>query len=329
MGPTSIGRVLMPGQTSSLRQQSPRRVDVPITAAAGFVLLAVGVTVPALRFDNLFGDETFSVLSGIWGFVTSGNILLAVLLFGFSVLFPAVKLGAILALWFWPMRSANRREVVGWLELLGKWSLLDAFVIAVIVGAVQLGMLSEAVACPGVYLYLGAILLSLIATLLLRPLVRIDAGESPRAMRRKGLVLTVPAAVLYGAGLSLPLLDVEKGWFWSNRFSLLEAIGELFTAGDWGLAAAMLAFVVVLPTVRFLLMIVLRLLRSEDSPYTRALGVIDRLSMGEVFVVALLVVFTKLGSLATPIPLAGMWLLIASAAITAVDSILLHRRFRR
>jgi hypothetical protein len=48
-----------------------------------------------------------------------------------------------------------------------------------------------------------------------------------------------------------------------------------------------------------------------------------------VFVVALLVVFTKLGSLATPTPLIGMWLLIASAVITAVDSLVMHRGWRK
>lgn len=311
----------------ALRHEAPRRVDVPIVAAVALALLGFGVTVPALTFDNLFGDESFSVLSGIRGFVTTGNLLLALLLFAFSVLFPALKLLAVLALWFRALPGATRREVVGWLELLGKWSLLDAFVIAVLIGTVQLGILSAATAEPGVYLYLGAIVLSLVATLLLRPLVHDDERAAPRPeMRRRGLLLTVPAAVCYGLGLSLPLLEVEKGWFWSNRFSLLRGIEQLFADGEVGLAVALVTFVVALPSLRFVLLIALRAARSNDARAVARLRLLDRWSMAEVFVLALLVVFTKLGSLASPTPLAGMWLLLISAALTAVDSFLLGRR---
>ncbi|MCA8948186.1 MAG: paraquat-inducible protein A [Planctomycetes bacterium] len=320
----------MADRAQSLSRERPRRIDVPAIAGLGLALLGFGVALPAIEFDHLFGGEVFSVLSGIWGFVTAGNILLGVLLFGFSVLFPIAKLGTILWIWFRPVAPADRREAVEWLELLGKWSLLDAFVIAVLIGTVQLGILTEASARPGVYVYLGAILLSLVATLLLRPLVRVaDRERATRPLRRPGLWLTLPAAVCYGAGLSLPLLEVEKGWFWSNRFSILEGLGELFTAGDWGLALAVAVFVVVLPTLRCLAIVALRVLRAADERLARAVLVLDRLSMVEVFLVALLVVFTKLGSLASPRPLAGMWFLIAAAALTVVDSFVIQRVLRR
>jgi paraquat-inducible protein A len=242
--------------------------------------------------------------------------------------FPAVKLGGILVVWFVRVRAETRLEVVEWLELLGKWSLLDAFVITVIVGTVQLGLLSEAAARPVAYVYLAANLLSLVATFLLRSLVHEDRGRR-RRLGRKGLWLTVPAALLYGAGLSLPLLDVEKGWFWDNRYSLLQGIGALLDGGDWVLGGALLLFVVVLPTARLLALFVLRLVRSRDATWQERLVLLDRLSMLDVFVLALLVVFTKLDALATPTPLAGMWLLVGAAALTLLDSLLLHRSLRR
>lgn len=312
-----------------IRAHAPRRLDVPLLAGIALAMLCGGVTVPALEFEYLFGGESFSVLSGIWGFATSGNLLLAVLLFAFSVLFPVAKLVAILGLWFVPTRRATRRELVEWLEMLGKWSLLDAFVITVIIGAVQLGILAEAAAQPGVYLYLAAIVLSLVATALLRNVAGIDGEERARRLHLPGLLITIPAASLFAAGLSTPLIEVEKGWFWSNEYSLLDGIGELFARGDWGLATALLGFVVVVPGVRFLALIVLRALRTKDARLTSPLRMLDRWSMVEVFVLALLVVFTKLSSLATPTPRLGMWLLMGSAALTFVDSIVLHRGWRR
>ncbi|HEX5051167.1 MAG TPA: paraquat-inducible protein A [Planctomycetota bacterium] len=314
----------------SLRLESPRRVDVPIVAGLALALLVFGVTRPALTFDNLFlvGDETFSVVSGIWSFATSGNILLALLLFGFSVAFPAIKLGGILVLWFVPTREPTRVEIVDWLELLGKWSLLDAFVIAVLVGTVQLGLLSQAAALPGAYVYLASILLSLVAILLLSAIVRSRRRQPRRPFTRRGLWLTVPAAVLYGAGLSLPLLDVEKGFFWGNRYSLLRGVGQLLQRGDWVLGSTLLLFVVVLPTLRLLALFVLRLVRPQHAKWRERLLLLDGLSMLDVFVLALLVVFTKLDALASPTPLAGMWLLVAAAAVSVLDSVLLHRGAR-
>jgi paraquat-inducible protein A len=315
----------MTATATTLRRQHPHRLDVPLVALVSLAAFAVGITWPALVFDNLFGDDTFSVLSGIWGFVESGNLLLALLLFGFSVAFPVAKLLGILVLWFGRVPERTRRHVAEWLELLGKWSLLDAFVITVVIGTVQLGWLSEARAEAGAYVYLVAIVLSLVATHLLRSVV---GGPRParRPFARSGLLLTVPAAVLYGAGLSLPLLEVEKGWFWGNRYSLLDGIRELFGTGEWLLGTVLAAFVVVLPAVRLLALFVLRLVRSADPAWRARLVSLDRWSTLDVFVLAVLIVFTKLGSLATPTPLVGMWMLVGAAALSMLDSLLLRQQ---
>jgi paraquat-inducible protein A len=250
-----------------------------------------------------------------------------VLLLSFSVLFPAVKMITIVTLWFARIDAQRRAEVVRWLELLGKWSLLDAFVIAVLVGTVQLGILSEARAEPGIWLYLAAIVLSLIATFLMRPLGSVPE-RLPRKLPAAGLWVTVPSALLYGAGLSLPLIDVEKGWFWENRFSLLEGTAQLFARGELPLAIALIVFVLIVPTVRFVGLVALRLLQGSSSRAIAWLRTIDKWSMVDVFVLAILVVFSKLGALATVEPRIGMWLLFAAAMLSLLDSALLQRAHR-
>jgi paraquat-inducible protein A len=310
-----------------LLDQHRRRWDIPALALLALVLLAFGVQVPALTFVNLFANDTFSVLTGIQAFFESGNLLLGLLLLSFSVLFPAAKMITIGVLWFARIDGQRRAELVRWLELLGKWSLLDAFVIAVLVGTVQLGILTKARAEPGIWLYLAAIVLSLIGTFLLRPLVRMRE-KAEHHLPATGLWLTVPCAVLYGAGLSLPLIDVEKCWFWENRFSLLEGTTQLFARGELPLAIALVAFVLIVPTVRFVGLFALRLLRRTDSRAIVLLRAIDKWSMVDVFVLAVLVVFSKLGAIATVEPRAGMWLLFAAAVLSVADSVLLQRKQR-
>lgn len=307
-----------------LVSEHPRRWDVPLLAAAAFGLLALGVRAPALTFENLFADDHFSVLTGIEGFFATGNLLLGLLLLSFSVLFPAAKLIAIEVLWFARIDARDRAAWVHWLELLAKWSFLDAFVIAIVVGTVQLGILTEATAEPGIYLYLAAILLSLVATFLLRPLLQQHDGRSGR-LRRAGLWITVPSAVLYGIGLSLPLLHIESGLFWESGFSLLHGTRRMLDEGEIGLAVSLIVFVVAVPSVRFIGLIALRAVRSDSTRLVRVLRTIDKWSMADVFVLAILVVFSKLGALAAVEPKAGMWCLFVAALLSGTDSILLQR----
>lgn len=315
------------GKRSSLAARHPRRFDIPLTAMVALVALAFGVVLPALEIESLFGDDAYSVLTGIRGFVESGNLLLAGLLLGFSVLFPAAKLVTLVWLWFAPMADDRRRGVLEWLELLGKWSLLDSFVIVVTIGTVQLGILSSAVARSGVYVYLGAILLSLVATLRLRRFAAPKAPPRPR-LQRASLWLTVPAAGLYGIGLSLPLMHVEKGWFWENSYSLLDGTVALLQHGELVLGIAVLLFVIALPSLRFLGLLTLRLLQWRSGRWTRWLRLVDAWSMVEVFALALVVVFAKIGALADAAPRAGLWFLLAGGMLSAIDSVRFHLRTR-
>lgn len=311
--------------SGSLYRSHPRRLDIPILAGLAGLGLGVGVALPALEIESSFGDEVFSVLSGIQGFVLSGNILLACLLFAFSIAFPAIKVGTVIWLWFRQVGSASRREVLGWLEWLGKWSLLDTFVIAILLGTVQLGMLGDAVVHPGVYAYLAAILLSLLATYLLRRVLHEEGDGDPARPRPRRLWVTVPSALLYGTGLSMPLMKVEKGWFWESEFSLLQGIAEMYSQDSVILALTLAVFVVVLPSLRLIGLIALRLMRAPGRDFHRLLRSIDLWSMADVFVLACLVVFSKLGSLAEASPRPGLWCLIAAALLSSLDSLLLHR----
>lgn len=305
----------------------PRRVDVPALALLSLGGLGAGIWLPALTFENLFADDTFSVISGILGFLREGNVLLALMLLSFSVLFPIVKLLAILVLWFVPCDEGFRARVVFWLKVLGKWSMLDTFVIAVMIGAIELGILTEAVAERGIYVYFVAIFLSLVTTFLLARLVREpETGLEPPGL--PGLPVTALGAAAYGIGLSLPLMTVEKWWFWENEYSVLSGLQRMAREDEWVLLFAVLAFVVVLPTGRFLGMLALRIFRPRGARPVRWLLALDKWSMADVFLLAFLVVVTKLGGLAEVTPRAGMWLLLAAGVLTVADTVLLHRAAR-
>ena len=56
-------------------------------------------------------------------------------------------------------------QVLHWLGILGKWSMLDVFVVAILIVLVKIGPLAKVEAQRGLYWFAGAILLSMITSM--------------------------------------------------------------------------------------------------------------------------------------------------------------------
>jgi paraquat-inducible protein A len=120
---------------------------------------------PVLTTKQIWVHNTFSILSGIELLWRDGNRFLAFVIFFFSIVFPIVKLFTLLFLWAARLAEERRRAMLHWIMVLGKWSMLDVFVVAVVVVAVKLGIFSKATPEPGIYVFAAAILLSMAVTM--------------------------------------------------------------------------------------------------------------------------------------------------------------------
>lgn len=314
----------------SLWREHPHRYDVPALVFVSLAALLYGVWLPVVTFDTLTSTETYSIISGIMSFVRAGDVLIALLLFSFSVVFPAMKLLLLLFIWFRGMAKTPRDKTVKWLRLLGKWSMLDTFVIAVLVGALQLGILAQTIVHQGIYIYFGAIILSLICTFMVDWMSRnrssrITRLQAVRPLRIGSLWATILSLGLFAAGLVLPLMEIEKAIFWDNEFSLLDGLMHMAVQGHYLLTIAVFLFVVVTPAARFVTLLLFRLRRHPlrfPSPW---LAMIDRWSMLDVFVLALTVVIVKVGGMAKVEFRPGLWCLLGAALLSLYDSWALHR----
>jgi paraquat-inducible protein A len=134
----------------------------PAMVAAGAVLVA-GWFLPIMTVTKFwFWSNRVSIygaLKGLWG--DREFFLLAVLLL-FSMVFPLLKL--IAGLWVWARvdaTSPRARRVVGWIQFLGKWSMVDVFVVALAVVAIKISIVSDVAVHAGVYVFSAAIVLSM------------------------------------------------------------------------------------------------------------------------------------------------------------------------
>ncbi len=146
---------------TSLSQSRPGHFEVPLLILAAAGLLTAGLLLPILTVKQLFMTNTFSVLSGIEALWKDGEAGLAVIIFFFSVIFPWIKLAALAWLWFAPTAETTRKKVLSGLEALGRWSMLDVFVVAIVIVAVKFGWMSKANPEAGVYVFALSIFLSM------------------------------------------------------------------------------------------------------------------------------------------------------------------------
>ncbi len=147
----------------------------PGMAVLGLMLIA-GWTLPLMTISRLvFFAERISILDVIAVLWREEQIMLCVVVAVFSVLFPALKL--ITALWLWygaDARSAALHTKLDRLEVLGRWSMLDVFLAALTIAAIQVSLIGQVSTHLGLYVFTAAVVLSMLGVRRLIVLARRD-----------------------------------------------------------------------------------------------------------------------------------------------------------
>jgi paraquat-inducible protein A len=150
----------------SLKERNPGHLEVPLMILSSFVLLLIALSMPLMKMEKMvFWKSQYSVITGARGLWEQGQYVLAIILFFFSVVFPLCKLAVLGFVWFIRLAEEKRKTVLHWLGILGKWSMLDVFVVAILIVLVKIGPLAKVEAQRGLYWFAGAILLSMITSM--------------------------------------------------------------------------------------------------------------------------------------------------------------------
>lgn len=296
-------------------------------------LLVTGLLLPAFTNDRLFQDtESFSIFDAALRTGQSGSWGLMLVIVLFSVVFPTAKLVAMFVLWLLDLPASREKRGLRWLEMLGKWSMLDVFVIATVTGASHLKLLNKTSVEPGIYVFGLSILLSLAVSIWLRYRLDIEVELTFRTrstVRRVAAIsLSLVSLLLFIPGLFLPLMSIEKWLFWDKQYSLITAMPAMMADGEWLLPLTLLLFVVALPLARFLALTIVRAQRSPGEKMVKLAYGVEKWTMWEVYALALVVVAFKLGDFVELEFLAGFWCILAVAPLAMLDGWLFERDIR-
>jgi paraquat-inducible protein A len=119
----------------------------------------LGVTQPAIQLTKLYlWTDQHSILSAIYALYLDNEYFLAGLIFLFSVVIPSLKLIYLLVVSTLATPHPSMRErAVERLESLGKWSMMDVLVLALMVFYINASAIADATALPGIYLYTASV----------------------------------------------------------------------------------------------------------------------------------------------------------------------------
>ena len=152
-----------------LAARHPWRFDIPLLLSISLVLLARGLTMPAMEIRTLiFWVDQHSIISNIQNLYQHGKVPAAMALALCSIAYPVLKVAVLFFLWLAPFPATWRRRFVHLLRLLGRWSMLDILVVtAIVAGSRTIGFLVDATPLPGIYVYGLSILVLMIVTVMM------------------------------------------------------------------------------------------------------------------------------------------------------------------
>jgi paraquat-inducible protein A len=173
--PGIIGHV----RCARCKQQVHERKRDSVTRTWALLIAAVVLYIPAnllpvMHTTSLVGDEDDTIMSGVIYFWVSGSWPLAIIVFIASILVPMLKLSvltllAITAQFRSHWRPLERTKLYRMVEFIGRWSMLDIFVVTLTVALVRFRSLAVITAGPGAIAFGSVVILTMLASMQFDP----------------------------------------------------------------------------------------------------------------------------------------------------------------
>ncbi len=167
-------------QTAHLcsRCGQPLHPRIPLSQQHTWALLCAAAVlyVPAnlypMMITTAFGQtHTNTLMSGMIELWHQGSQPIAVVIFIASILVPSIKM-LVLALLNWRIRhpeQGSNLSLYHWTEFVGRWSMVDVFVVAILVGLIQSGQLMSVLPGPAALAFCSVVILTMLAAMRFDP----------------------------------------------------------------------------------------------------------------------------------------------------------------
>lgn len=180
-------RIQCPRCGAPLHQRKPHSVTRTwaLLAAAAICYVPANV-LPATRAISFGNVQTDTIMSGVLYFINTGMWPIALVIFVASICVPLLKLAILSFLLIsvhrhsaW--RPRERTRFYRLTEAVGRWSMVDIYVITISVALVRLGSVAIFEAGPGIVFFGAVVVLTMLAAMSFDPRLIWDNKESRNA----------------------------------------------------------------------------------------------------------------------------------------------------
>jgi paraquat-inducible protein A len=323
-----------PAERRLPRALGGRRFLLGLAIIGASISLALGIAMPSIKLTKFYFFSTeYSLISTVDALVRRNQIFLGALVFVFSILLPIFKILYLVILTTMPPDALERQyRRLRALEWLGKWSMHDVLVLALMIFFVKSQGIYDATSLSGVYFFTLAVVFMILAYAWLNVFSlnaikakaqRLDAAEPrPRsAVRNFMLALFIlVAAICFALGVILPSIRFTTIYVWTNEHSIASIIWALWATQEYFLCAVITVFSVLFPFLKLLYLLTLCLSPNVSTDFRqRSISTMEwlgRYSMTDVMVLALMIFYMNSSGYTEARVLPGVYCFAASALMT-------------
>lgn len=152
---------------------------------AAYILYIPANVLPIMQASSILGAQDDTIMSGIIYLWHSGSWDLALIVFIASIMVPLMKLIAITLLLISMQRRSvwqpmQRTKLYRIVELVGRWSMLDIYVVAILAALVQIGSLATINAGPAALAFGAVVVLTMLSAMEIDPRLIWDPLQKER-----------------------------------------------------------------------------------------------------------------------------------------------------
>lgn len=140
----------------------------------GLMCYIPSMLLPIMKTRSLGSASSDTISSGILALAADGSYVVAGVVFVASICIPLVKFVVIAALalslhFRWAMPEFTRQHLHAITEFIGRWSMIDVFVVAVLAALIRLGSVMEVEPGLGINLFALSVVFTMFAATALDP----------------------------------------------------------------------------------------------------------------------------------------------------------------
>ena len=177
-------KLICPRCASTLHQRKPHSIGRTWALILAALIFYIPANVLPVTTSVSFGwVRSDTIMSGVIYFVKTNMWPIALIIFIASIIVPILKLIILAFLLITVQRKSSwrpkdRTRLYRMTEIIGRWSMLDIFVVTIMVALVDLGTLATIKAGPGAVFFAAVVVITMLAAMSFDPRLIWDAQET-------------------------------------------------------------------------------------------------------------------------------------------------------